>query len=126
SGYQTAILCELAGEVISIERHELLAAHARALLHDLGYRNAEVLTADGSAGYEAKAPYDAILVTAGAPRVPEPLKRQLAEGGRLAVPVGPHGHQVLTVVRRTGDQYIQTEREACVFVPLIGREGWPG
>ena len=125
SGYQTAILAELAREVISMERHTELAEQARSRLAALGYSNVTVLIGDGSAGYSTGAPYDAILVGAGAPRVPDALKSQLADGGRLVIPVGPHGRQSLTVVSRRGDQFSEGVREACVFVPLVGREGWP-
>jgi len=125
SGYQAAILAELAGEVISIERHAALAEAARGRLADLGYANVTVLVADGSVGYPGCGPYAGILVAAGAPRVPEALKLQLAENGRLVIPVGPQGHQELTVLRREAGQWRETTREPCVFVPLIGQEGWP-
>jgi protein-L-isoaspartate(D-aspartate) O-methyltransferase len=126
SGYQTAVLAELAREVISIERHAALAEAARVRLADLQYANATVLVGDGSVGYPQSAPYEAILVTAGSPRIPEALKQQLADGGRLVIPVGPHGQQHLTVSRREGDHFRESTREPCVFVPLIGEEGWPG
>jgi protein-L-isoaspartate(D-aspartate) O-methyltransferase len=125
SGYQTAILAELAREVISIERHAPLADQARGRLATFGYGHVQVLVGDGSRGDAARAPYDAILVTAGAPRVPETLKGQLAAGGRLVVPVGPQGQQTLMVVRRDGERFLETARESCVFVPLVGEEGWP-
>ena len=83
------------------------------------------MVADGTAG-EAGIPYDAILVTPGAPRVPESLKAQLAEGGRLVIPIGSYGQQDLTVVARTGGVFVASVHESCVFVPLVGREGWPG
>jgi len=126
SGYQAAILGELAREVISIERMPRLADEARQRLAALGYRNVEVQVGDGSIGYAPGAPYDAILVAAGAPRVPEALKAQLADGGRMAIPVGPHGHQELNIVRRDGDRFVLSIRDGCVFVPLVGEEGWPG
>jgi len=126
SGYQTAILAELAREVISIERLPALAERARERLAAQGYTNVHVVVGDGSLGYPALAPYDAILVAAGAPRVPASLKAQLADGGRLAIPVGPHGHQDLTLIRREGDEFLETARESCVFVPLVGAEGWTG
>ena len=125
SGYQTAILAALAREVISIERHQLLADQARTRLAALGYENVDVRVGDGSLGYPAGAPYDAILVAAAAPRIPDALKTQLADGGRLAIPVGPQGRQELTIVRRHGDQFTESRREGCVFVPLVGEEGWP-
>jgi protein-L-isoaspartate(D-aspartate) O-methyltransferase len=110
SGYQTAILANLAARVISFDH--------------LGVANVEILVGDGSEGVPAAAPFDRILVTAGAPGVPEALKEQLAVGGRLVVPVGPPNHQYLTVVDRTSAGFDQHERDACVFVPLIGRQGW--
>jgi protein-L-isoaspartate(D-aspartate) O-methyltransferase len=125
SGYQAAILAELAREVISIERQPELAARAATLLASLGYRNVQVLVGDGSSGHEAGAPYEAILVTAGSPRIPDVLKSQLTDGGRLVIPVGPRAHQELTVVQRIGDRYTEVFRESCVFVPLVGREAWP-
>jgi protein-L-isoaspartate(D-aspartate) O-methyltransferase len=125
SGYQAAILGQLAREVISVERLEALAEAARQRLEALGHHNVRVCVGDGSVGYPQGAPYDAILVAAGAPRVPEALKAQLAPDGRLVVPVGPLGHQALTLVRREGETFSETARENCVFVPLVGREGWP-
>jgi protein-L-isoaspartate(D-aspartate) O-methyltransferase len=124
SGYQAAILAELTREVISIERHPELAATARARLASLGYHNVSVVVGDGSVGYAAAAPYDAILVTAGAPDVPAPLKAQLADGGRLVIPVGSRGHQDLFVIRREHDVLTTAIREGCVFVPLVGANGW--
>ena len=121
----TPFFAELAREVISMERHTELAERARSRLATLGYSNVTVFIGDGSAGFSTGAPYDAILVGAGAPRVPDALKSQLADGGRLVIPVGPQGHQSLTVVHRHGDQFAEALRESCVFVPLIGREGWP-
>jgi protein-L-isoaspartate(D-aspartate) O-methyltransferase len=125
SGYQTAILAELAREVLSVERLPELAAAARGRLVSLGYGNVQVVVGDGTLGYPDAAPYDAILVTAGAPRVPESLTAQLAEGGRLAIPVGSRHHQELRVVTRQKDAWVESIRDACVFVPLVGREGWP-
>ncbi|MEO8075306.1 MAG: protein-L-isoaspartate(D-aspartate) O-methyltransferase [Acidobacteriota bacterium] len=124
SGYQTAILARLASEVVSIERHAVLAAQARRTLEDLGYTNVVIHVGDGTEGLADAAPYDRILVTAGAPGIPEPLTQQLADGGRLIIPVGPPGWQRVTIVERRGDATEQREAEACVFVPLIGRYGW--
>jgi len=126
SGYQAAILGELAGHVTTIERHAELADRARATLASLGYANVMVLIADGSRGWPDGAPYDAILVAAGSPQVPPSLKAQLADGGRLVVPVGPREHQTLTLIRRVGERFHEAKREGCVFVPLIGEEGWAG
>jgi protein-L-isoaspartate(D-aspartate) O-methyltransferase len=124
SGYQTAILSRLASEVISIERHSGLADSARRLFVELAIRNVDIRLGDGTEGTPEAAPFDRILVTAGAPAVPDALKDQLAIGGRLVVPVGPPGYQLLTVVDRTSIGFTQQERDACVFVPLIGRHGW--
>jgi protein-L-isoaspartate(D-aspartate) O-methyltransferase len=126
SGYQAAILAELAREVISIERHAALAEAARARLADLGYANVTVIVGDGSVGAPAGAPFEGILVAAAAPRIPEALKVQLSDGGRLVIPVGSAGQQDLLVIRRTAEgQFLQSTGDPCVFVPLLGREGWP-
>jgi protein-L-isoaspartate(D-aspartate) O-methyltransferase len=124
SGYQAAVLSQLAREVYTLERRPELADQARARLAALGCENVHVVVADGTAGYPERAPYDGILVTAGAPRVPEPLTAQLAEGGRLVIPVGTAREQDLVTIERTGDRLQQTAGEPCVFVPLIGRFGW--
>lgn len=124
SGYQTAILSRLSAHVISIERHPGLAEAARRTLAALEMTNVEVHVADGTEGFAAQAPFDRILVTAGAPSIPEALKEQLADGGRLVIPVGPAGFQHLTIVDRQGARFDQREGDACVFVPLIGRHGW--
>jgi protein-L-isoaspartate(D-aspartate) O-methyltransferase len=124
SGYQTAILSRLASEVISIERHSGLADSARRLFVELGITNVDIRVGDGTEGAPEAAPFDRILVTAGAPAVPEALKDQLAVSGKLVVPVGAPGYQLLTVVDRTISGFTQQERDACVFVPLIGRHGW--
>jgi len=125
SGYQAAILSVLARDVVSIERRLELADAARERLTLLGYRNVRVIVGDGSVGYEESAPYEAILVAAAAPRVPEPLKHQLADGGRLVIPVGPPDEQRLIIIRRDGGRYDESVHEGCVFVPLVGAEGWP-
>jgi protein-L-isoaspartate(D-aspartate) O-methyltransferase len=126
SGYQTAVLAELARDVISIERWIELADHARAALAARGYTNISVFAGDGTLGYPAGAPFDRILVTAGAPRVPDTLRQQLTpDGGRLVIPVGPPAQQWLTVVQRDGDRFAESIREACVFVPLMGQHAWP-
>jgi protein-L-isoaspartate(D-aspartate) O-methyltransferase len=124
SGYQTAILARLAARVVSIERHAVLAARAKAVLDSEGILNVEIHVGDGTEGRPEDAPFDRILVTAGAPAVPESLRQQLADGGRLVIPVGPSGFQHVTIVDRRGDQYAQRQGDACVFVPLIGRLGW--
>ena len=125
SGYQTAILAALAREVISIERRIDLADQARARLAALGSHNVLIIAGDGSLGYAAGAPYAAIIVTAGAPAIPDALKEQLADGGRLVIPVGPRWHQELLVLRRRAGELTTSVRDACVFVPLVGEGGWP-
>jgi protein-L-isoaspartate(D-aspartate) O-methyltransferase len=126
SGYQTAILSRLAREVVTIERHAPLSARAADVLSELGVGNVQVIVGDGSEGYPAAAPYDRILVAAGAPVVPTALKEQLADAGRLVIPVGPLGFQRLMLVERRGETFTESEGEGCVFVPLVGRHGWPG
>jgi len=125
SGYQAAILAELARDVVTIERRAELAAAARARLDSLGYRNVRVVVGDGSVGYVDAAPYDGILVAAAAPRVPESLMQQLGDRGRLVIPVGSIDQQRLIIVSRNGDAFAESVHEGCVFVPLIGAEGWP-
>ena len=125
SGYQTTILARLSGSVVSVERHASLAARARDVLEAMGIANVEVHVGDGTAGYPAGAPYDRILVTAGAPAIPEILMEELADGGRLVIPVGPAGLQHLVIVDRRGGQFERREGDACVFVPLIGAHAWP-
>lgn len=124
TGYQAAILGELAKEVWSIERHAELADRAREILRTLGYANVYVVTGDGSLGLAEHAPYDKILVAAAAPRVPETLVAQLADGGRLVIPVGTRQEQQVLVVRKMGEETVVTTREGCRFVPLVGEQGW--
>ncbi len=124
SGYAAAVLSRIAGRVYAIERHETLAKAARRRVVDLGYDNLTVLAGDGSLGLPAHAPYDAILVAAGGDKVPEPLKRQLAIGGRLVVPVGGESIQSLLCVTRTGeDEWSEHDLGGVRFVPLIGAHG---
>lgn len=124
SGYQAALLSHLAEEVISVERIPELADRARARLRSLGRLNVTVVVADGSLGWPQSSPYDRIIVACAAPRVPEPLKQQLAEGGKLLIPVGSRELQKTLLVVRRGDEFGEIATEACVFVPLIGKEGW--
>jgi protein-L-isoaspartate(D-aspartate) O-methyltransferase len=125
SGYQAAILGELAASVISIERHASLANTARAALERAGYTNITVVIGDGSMGYAPRAPYDAIVVAAASPHVPPELARQLTIGGRLVIPVGPRGQQWLSIVeRRAEDDWREEQAEPCVYVPLIGEGGF--
>lgn len=125
SGYQTAILARLARSVATVERHAALAHRAERTLTSLGLTNVRVVVGDGSYGYKHDSPYDRILVTAGAPAVPETLTDQLAEGGRLVIPVGSEGYQRLMIIDRFGDRLTSKEGEGCVFVPLVGEHGWP-
>jgi protein-L-isoaspartate(D-aspartate) O-methyltransferase len=126
SGYQTALLAALANRVVSIERHASLAALAEARLNALGYRNVEIRVGDGSVGWPAAAPYDAIVVSAGAPVVPGALLDQLGDGGTLVAPVGSMTGQDLVVVTRHGTKLERQSRGAVRFVPLIGEQGWGG
>jgi protein-L-isoaspartate(D-aspartate) O-methyltransferase len=125
SGYQTAMLAHLTPEVISIEMKSTLAAAARERLARMGFVNVTVICGDGSAGYAGRAPYDAILVTAAAPAVPPPLVDQLAEGGRLVIPVGPPDQQELLRVRKSSGRTTRELLHYCRFVPLLGSHGWP-
>lgn len=127
SGYQAALLGELCDEVWAIEIVEELAVKAREVLFDLGYDNVHIIVADGTEGLPEHAPYDRIIVAAAAPEMPEPLTEQLADGGRLVIPVGGRFSQKLVVVEREGDRLHRSEQLPCVFVPLVGRHGWrPG
>ena len=123
SGYQTAVLAELACEVISIERHGALTQQAGAVLGELGYKNVRLLVGDGTLGYPELAPYTRILVTAAASRVPPALCEQLAEGGILVMPVGEPDGQMLQVLRKRHGQLYMEELSPCRFVPLIGSQG---
>lgn len=125
SGYQTAILADLAGDVVSIERHEPLSRQAAAALAELGYANVKLIVGDGSLGCPANAPYDRILVAAAAESAPQHLLDQLTPDGILVIPLGGREQQMLQAIRKMGDA-IQTESlSACRFVPLVGAEGWP-
>ncbi len=124
SGYQAAILAELASEVYSIERIHSLAERARKILETLGYDNVHIVVGDGSMGLPEHAPYDRIIITAAAPEVPEPLKEQLADGGILVAPVGTRYSQQLVKLRKSGEDFETEYSTLCVFVPLIGAYGW--
>ncbi len=124
SGYQAAVLAELAAEVLTIERIPELADRARATLADIGYRNVEVIVGDGSLGARERAPFDAIAVAAAAPTVPRALFDQLAEGGRLVVPRGSRLGQELVLVTRAPDGSSERTSIPCRFVPLVGDEGF--
>ncbi|REL23974.1 protein-L-isoaspartate(D-aspartate) O-methyltransferase [Rhodohalobacter sp. SW132] len=124
SGYQAAILCHMGAEVYSVERHEPLYLSARKVLKDLGFRP-HLKCGDGTLGWSAYAPYDGIVVTAGAPVVPEDLIQQLSVGGRLIVPVGDQKVQTMTRITRVSeDEYKQEQLKQYKFVPLIGEKGW--
>jgi protein-L-isoaspartate(D-aspartate) O-methyltransferase len=125
SGYQTALLAELASQVFAVERYASLAKTAQKTLESLGYRNAKIVTGDGSLGLPEAAPFDAIIVSAAAPRIPPALRDQLAIGGRLLVPVGESEQQVLELVQRNADGTMSVRTlEGCRFVPLIGEQGF--
>ncbi len=125
SAYQTALLAELAAQVFSIERVSTLLERSRTLLSELGVRNVSLLLGDGTLGWSNYAPYDAIVVGAGAPHVPPALEAQLAEGGRLLLPVGDREEQVLAVFTKRGGQLERRDITPVRFVPLIGAGGWP-
>jgi protein-L-isoaspartate(D-aspartate) O-methyltransferase len=124
TGYEAAILGELAAEIWTIERHPELAEKARQVLERLGYRNVHVVEGDGSRGLPEHAPFDKILVAAAAPRIPEALIAQLADGGRMVLPVGSREEQQLQLVRKQGGEITINNRELCRFVPLVGEAGW--
>jgi protein-L-isoaspartate(D-aspartate) O-methyltransferase len=124
SGYQTALLSFLAAHVISVERIPELAERARATLEGAGFTGVLVVTGDGSLGWRPGSPYDAILVAAVSPTVPHPLSQQLADGGKLVVPVERSGRQILLRVTKEGDRLVEQELGAVQFVPLIGRHGF--
>jgi protein-L-isoaspartate(D-aspartate) O-methyltransferase len=127
SGYSAAVLALLAGEVVSIERHEALATGARHLLDELGVENVEIVVGDGSRGLPERAPFDAIAVHATAPAPPLTLMGQLRAGGRLVVPIAADGADLLTVYVRDGDEWRSEAIGPCRFVPLVGEEGFaPG
>jgi protein-L-isoaspartate(D-aspartate) O-methyltransferase len=124
-GYQAAVLACLSAEVFTVEVRSSLALAARERLERLGFSNVHVHCGDGTLGLPECAPFDAILVTAAAPHVPLPLLDQLAEGGRLAIPVGSEEHQELHVICKAGGRFASSVVEECRFVPLVGRHGWP-
>jgi protein-L-isoaspartate(D-aspartate) O-methyltransferase len=126
SGYQTAVLAELAESVFSVERIGSFVPLARSRLESLGYYNVLIKVGDGTIGWSEHAPYDAILVTAAAPQVPRPLLDQLKLGGRLVMPLGPEDAQMLIRVRRDEDGFHEEALGECRFVKLIGRHGWAG
>jgi protein-L-isoaspartate(D-aspartate) O-methyltransferase len=126
SGYQAAILSRLVRSVFTIERIQALVTRSREALDHLGITNVVQRVGDGSTGWRTHAPYDGIIVTAGAPGVPGALVEQLAEGGRLVIPSGSRASQVLRILTRRGAGVEEQESIGCVFVPLIGEAGWSG
>ena len=126
SGYQAAILSRLCSAVYTIERISALASRARKALDDLGYFNVHIRLGDGTTGLPQDAPYEGIIVTAGAPHVPESLIGQLRENGRLIIPVGDEGIQDLKRIIRTNDGVKEESLGGCRFVKLIGKNGWQG
>ena len=124
TGYEAAILGELAAEVWTIERHEELANKAREILAQLDYANVHIVYGDGSLGLPEHSPFQGILVAAAAPRIPESLVAQLADRGRLVVPVGDRYEQQVHIVRKEGQEIAVTTHDLCRFVPLVGAQGW--
>lgn len=124
SGYQTAVLCELVKHVYSIERILKLANRARKTLYDIGYVNFTLRIGDGTLGWPEEAPFDGIIVTAGAPAMPKVYLQQLTDGGRLIIPVGNESEQILFRYTRQGDQFLEERITGCRFVKLIGSNGW--
>lgn len=125
SGYQAAVLARLGARVTTIERHEALSDSARERLAELAIEGVDFRVGDGSAGDPAGAPWDGIVVTAGAPAIPDALREQLAVGARLVIPVGPRDRQELMVVERRGSaDWVEWSDGAVVFVPLVGESGW--
>ena len=125
SGYQAAVLSQLANKVFSVERIPELAEQAQSVIAGLGIENVVVVTGDGTQGLMPYGPYNGIIVTAAAPKVPKPLEGQLAPGGRLVLPVGSRMGQILEVWRRRGDELVCEKMTPVAFVPLIGKDGWP-
>jgi protein-L-isoaspartate(D-aspartate) O-methyltransferase len=129
SGYHAALLAAIVGpsNLVSIERHAALAEGARAALSAIGFGEVTVVVGDGSLGFPGRAPYDCILATAGAPRIPDSWPPQLAAGGRIVAPIGPSPHsQVLVIATRREDGSLETrESTPCAFVPLVGKQAWP-
>ena len=126
SGYQAAVLSLIADEVVTIERIPELAERAWEALRAMGADNVQVVVGDGTMGWPDRAPYDCIVVAAGAPRIPRALVEQLRDGGRMVIPKGDRDLQRLCVVELRDGELVEVEHDACVFVPLLGRDGWVG
>jgi protein-L-isoaspartate(D-aspartate) O-methyltransferase len=125
SGYQTVLLSHLAGQVFSIERIGALLDKSRDVIQRLGNRNVSLLMGDGTLGWSSYGPYDAILVSAAAPDVPRPLAQQLAEDGRMLIPIGSREEQTLCVITKRGETLERRDIGVVRFVPLVGAHGWP-
>jgi protein-L-isoaspartate(D-aspartate) O-methyltransferase len=126
SGYQAAILAELAKKVYTVERVASLAKNAEQTLNNLGYRDIRIKVYNGTMGWSEHAPYDGIVVTAGSPSIPQPLVKQLKNEARLVIPIGESFSQILTVVKKHKDKIETHEICGCVFVPLVGKYAWRG
>lgn len=126
SGYQAAVLAQLARFVFALERLPRLAEAARARLSELGYANVSVQVMDGSLGWRVQAPFDVIIVSAAAPSIPKALTEQLTDGGRLVIPIGELRRQQLVRVVRRGDRFDESSHGPATFVPLVGRDGFQG
>lgn len=124
SGYQTVLLSHLAAQVFSIERVPQLLDRARTVIRECGARNVSLLLGDGTIGWRQFAPFDAILVSAAAHEVPQPLLEQLSEGGRLIIPLGDRDEQMLTLITKRGDRFERRDIIPVRFVPLLGTHGW--
>jgi len=124
SGYQTAILAELVREVFTVERIASLAKKASEVLSELGYTNIRFKTGNGTLGWQERAPFDRVLVTAGSPGVPKELFRQLCDGGRMVIPIGNTFSQILTSIIKRGEELKRERLFSCIFVPLVGENGW--
>lgn len=126
SGYQAAVLSELAKEVYTIERVATLAQRAEETFHSLGYDNIHIKVGDGTLGWQEEAPFDRVIITAGTPKPPDPLIEQLSDNGILVAPVGDRFSQQLIKLRKRRDKTLGEYHTPCVFVPLIGKYGWQG
>ena len=125
SGYQTAILAEMASQVFTIERIKPIVQKTKVLLNSLMYENIIFKVFDGTYGWRDQSPFDAILISAATPNIPTALIEQLADKGRLVAPVGSRESQKLTVLNKVGNRLVSREKESCKFVPLIGKFAWP-
>ena len=125
SGYQTAILAEMASQVFTIERIRPIVQKTKVLLNSLGYASIVFKVFDGTYGWRDQSPFDAILISAATPNIPTALIEQLADKGRLVAPVGSRESQKLTVLNKVGNRLVSREKESCKFVPLIGKFAWP-